>query len=272
MTQLEQALQLKYPPLAIFYSQNLPEGVKLPSSMCSMLLVAQAAKGEAVALSKDSCRCHGAASGFGLADMHPEEFPGGAECFLRFLSTGNEGWEHGRAVIEQLKAAGAPKILIEEFSEGEGFCKTPELVQDWIDSLPEIKSEGPYVILKPLKDVKADETPKVVSLLVNPDQLSALVVLANFARKGSDNVRIPFGAGCACFGLHPFAEYEQENPRAVIGLTDISARFYLGKPLGRDILSFTVPFKMFEEMESNAQESFLTRFAWKTMMSKNKTE
>jgi hypothetical protein len=57
-------------------------------------------------------------------------------------------------------------------------------------------------------------------------------------------------------------------PRAVIGLTDISARFYLRKILGKDILSFTVPRSLFEEMEGNVSESFLTRFAWKSMMGK----
>ena len=62
-------------------------------------------------------------------------------------------------------------------------------------------------------------------------------------------------------GLYPFAEAEKDNPCAIIGLTGISARFYLRKPLGSEIMSFTVPLKMFEEMESNVQESFLTRSA-----------
>jgi hypothetical protein len=79
-------------------------------------------------------------------------------------------------------------------------------------------------------------------------------------------VRIPFGAGCNCFGLYPFAEAEKDNPHAIIGLTDISARFYVNKPLGNNILSFTVPFRMHEEMEANAPKSFLTRFAWQTIM------
>jgi len=269
-TYLENALRLRFPPLAIYYAQGLPERVKPASPMCSMFLVAQAAKGETAALSKDSCRCPGAAGGFGLETTRLEDFPGGAECFLRFLSIGNADWEQGRAVTAGLKAAGAPKIMVEEFSEGEGFRKTPELVQEWIDGLPEARPEGPYVVIKPLRDIQKDETPKVVSFLVNPDQLSALVVLANYARKGCDNVRIPFGAGCNCFGLYPFDEAGKENPRAVIGLTDISARFYINKPLGRDILSFTVPFKMYEEMEADAPESFLTRLAWKTVAKDNR--
>jgi len=266
MTRIEKALGLKYPPLAIFHSRELPAGLKLSSPLCAMVLVAQAAKGGTAALSKESCRCPGAANGFGLEPFRLDNFPGGPECFLRFLSIGNEDWEQGRAVRAKLEEGGAPKILITEFSEGEGFRKTPALVQAWIDSLPEVKPEGDYVIMKPLGDILENEKPKVVSFLVNPDQLSALVVLANFARKGSDNVRIPFGAGCSCFGLYAFAEAGKDEPRAIIGLTDISARFYLGKPLGRDILSFTVPMKMFEEMEANVEESFLTRFAWKTML------
>jgi len=265
MTRIEKALGLKYPPLAIFYARELPAGLKLSSPLCAMVLVAQAAKGGTAALSKESCRCPGAANGFGLEPFRLDNFPGGPECFLRFLSIGNESWEQGRAVRAKLEEGGAPKILITEFSEGEGFRKTPALVQAWIDSLPEIKPEGAYVILKPLGELLENEKPKVVSMLVNPDQLSALVVLANYARKSSDNVRIPFGAGCSCFGLYAFDEAGKDEPQAIIGLTDISARFYLGKPLGRDILSFTVPMKMFEEMEANVEESFLTRFAWKTM-------
>jgi len=105
-------------------------------------------------------------------------------------------------------------------------------------------------------------------LLVDPDQLSALVVLANYAHPSNDNVRIPFGAGCASLALYPFYEAGQANPRAVIGLTDISARYYCRKPLGKDILSFTVPWNLFKEMEENVSESFLSRFAWKSMMGK----
>ncbi|MDR1660323.1 MAG: DUF169 domain-containing protein [Desulfovibrio sp.] len=264
---LDRTLGLRFPPLAIFYAKELPAEVRLSRPLCSMLLVARAARGETMALGRDSCLCHGAASGFGLEPMLSENFPGGPECFLRFLSVGNQGWEHGESVIRRLREANAPKVLIEEFTEGEGFLKTPELVDEWLSTLPECRPEGPFVLIKPLRDIKPGEKPKVVAFLADPDQLSALVVLANYARPGIDNVRIPFGPGCGCFGLLPFAESEKENPRAVVGLTDISARLYLRKPLGRDILSFTVPFKLYEEMEANAPESFLTRFAWKTIHS-----
>lgn len=79
-----------------------------------MLLVAQAAKGAAAVVSKNTCKCEGGYHGFGLEDLHPEDSPGGRQCFLRFLSIGNKGWEQGRAVIEEMKKSGLPKMLIEE--------------------------------------------------------------------------------------------------------------------------------------------------------------
>ena len=265
---IAQVLSLRFPPLAIFYAQEPPAMAKEFRPLCSMLLVAQAAKGKTMALTQGTCGCPGAGEGFGLEPSCPEKFPGGRECFLRFLSTGNQDWEHGRAMIQKLTEGGAPKIMVQEFSEGEGFKKTPELVAQYLEEVPNIEPEGPYVVIKPLESMASEEKPKVVTFLVDPDQLSALVVLVNYARRGIDNVRIPFCAGCASLALYPFYEAGQPNPRAVIGLTDISARYYLRKPLGKDILSFTVPWSLFKEMEGNVSESFLTRFAWKSMMSK----
>lgn len=266
-TKLEQALNLRFPPLAIFYAHTPPAEMQTHKPLCSMMLVAQAAKGRTVTISLDSCGCSGANSGFALAPLCLDHHPEGRECFLRFLSVGNKDWEYGRAIIEKMKARGASKMEIEEFSEGEGFLKSTELVDDWVDNLPKIDPEAPFVIIKPLNFLKSDEEPRVVTLLVDATQMSALVVLANFARKGSDNVRIPFTAGCASLALYPFYECTQENPRAVVGLTDISARFYLRKAFGKDIVSFTAPWDLFKEMEENVSESFLTRFAWKTLIS-----
>jgi hypothetical protein len=152
------------------------------------------------------------------------------------------------------------------FREGEAYLKTPELTADFVDSLPPARTTQPYTVIKPLIDLVDNEIPKTICFLVNPDQLSALVVLTNYARPGIDNVRIPFAAGCMTIGLLPFAESEQDHPHAVIGLTDPSARLFMRKILGKDILSFTIPLQLFEEMESNVPESFLNRHTWKTII------
>jgi hypothetical protein len=82
---IAQALSLRFPPLAIFYAQEPPAEAKEVRPLCSMLLVARAAKGKTVAITEGSCGCPGAGEGFGLELSYPENFPGGCECFLRFL-------------------------------------------------------------------------------------------------------------------------------------------------------------------------------------------
>ena len=267
---IAEVVALRFSPLAIFYAQEPPGEGREAKGLCAMIPVAQAAKGETVYFSATSCNCPGATGGFGLTEFNRNAFPGGEECFNRFLSVGNERCEQGRQIIEQMKEQGTPKIFLDEFSEGEGFLKTPELAAEFTASLPKVEPEGRYIVIKPLEKLQPGEKPKVVAFLVDADQLSALTVLANYARPGNDNVRIPFGAGCMTFALYPFSESQQATPQAIVGLTDISARFYLRKALGREFLSFTVPWSLFEEMEANVPESFLTRYAWKTMM-KNAT-
>jgi hypothetical protein len=122
------------------------------------------------------------------------------------------------------------------------------------------------VVFKPLEMVSEDEIPRTVVFLVNPDQLSALIVLANYGRETADNVTAPMGAGCQQIGILTYKEAESERPRAIIGLTDLSARKVTNRVVGKDILSFAVPYAMFSEMEANAEGSFLDRDTWAEVM------
>ncbi len=89
--------------------------------------------------------------------------------------------------------------------------------------------------------------------------MSALVVLANYGRRGSENVIVPFAAGCQSTCWLPWNEAKQENPRAVIGMMDIGeAR----RVMDADLLTFSVPYAMFKELEDNAPGSFLDKTEW----------
>lgn len=85
-----------------------------------------------------------------------------------------------------------------------------------------------------------------------------MAVLANYARDNIESVISPFGAGCHSIGIFSYAEAAKETPRAVMGLFDISVR----KHIDKNILSLTVPYKMFQEMESNVEGSFLQNEEW----------
>jgi len=151
-----------------------------------------------------------------------------------FLSTGKEG----------------------EF-EGEYRKKTPELMREYIMGIPDISVPTRYVVMKPLGEVTDEEVDEIaiVVFMVNPDQLSALATLANFDRPTNDNVITLFGSGCGSIVHQVLEEARSERPKAVIGLTDLTARKYIDK----DVLSFSVPFKRFLEMEANVDVSFLAR-------------
>jgi len=61
--------------------------------------------------------------------------------------------------------------------------------------------------------------------------------------------------------MFSLAEAEKETPRGVIGFFDISQR----NRVGRDTLSFTMPLRMFLEMESGVDSSFLQTEAWQKL-------
>jgi hypothetical protein len=64
-------------------------------------------------------------------------------------------------------------------------------------------------------------------------------------------------------GIFGYRELEREHPRAIIGLTDLSARETVRASLGKDLMSFTAPWPVFQRMEQNVENSFLQRHTWR---------
>jgi hypothetical protein len=128
-----------------------------------------------------------------------------------------------------------------------------------------------FVVFKPLENVDPScDKPQTVIFFVDPDQLSALVVLANYGRGDNENVIIPYAAGCQTIGIYPYREAKSKKPRAVVGLTDISARVFVRKQLGPNLMTFAMPFVLFEEMEQNVEGSFLDCHTWQSLISEHK--
>ena len=188
----------------------------------------------------------------GFGDLY-RKFPGGEEGFCHFLSSGIEGWPEGPALAEQVKPFLRGEAF-DNFVHGERYFKSSAQVKRFVDLLPTTEIPRRYALFAPLAQVDpAGEPPRTVIFFADPDELSALVVLANYGRGDNENVTIPYAAGCQTIGIYPYREALSTRPRAVVGLTDLSARLYIRKQLGENLLSFAIPFALFDEMERNVE-------------------
>ncbi|MDY6881889.1 MAG: DUF169 domain-containing protein [Desulfatiglans sp.] len=271
ISKIADATSLKYPPVALIWSEEKPEGAiqfKEQKWGCVMWLVAGAARGKTAVCDRRTFGCVGGGVGMGFGNQY-KNFAGGEDCFCHFLSSGNEQWEQGRRTAEEVKPY-LTKEMHDDFVQGERYLKDPGAVRKFIDGLPIMDIPATFVVFKPLSEVdKAKEKPQVVVFFADPDQLSALVVLANYGRGDNENVIIPYAAGCQTIGIYPFQEAAAERQRAVVGLTDLSARVHIRKQLGEHLMTFALPLAMFEEMEGNVEGSFLERPTWQSLV-KNK--
>jgi hypothetical protein len=258
-SRIAHAIETKHHPVALIWTDEKPEGsMQFQEGRwgCVMWLAASAVKGRPAVCD---------AKTFG------QSFPGSEEGFCHFLSSGVEGWTEGPAVAEQVKPF-LSKETFDNFVHGERYKKTPEDVKRFVTGLPIMQIPKRYVLFRPLADVDAEkETPQTVIFFTDPDELSALVVLANYGRGSNENVIIPFAAGCQTIGIYPYREAESDRPRAVAGLTDLSARVYIRKQLGDNLLSFAMPFALFNEMEVNVEGSFLQRHPWQELLKAKKS-
>lgn len=239
---LGEALGLTSSPVAVILTDEKPDSAlqfREGRWGCVGAMLVSASKGHSVVFDRQTFGCPGGGTGLGF---------------------GNQYEQCGFA-IDKLLARGDKQIAEtmqrkSHWEEGERFFESPELAGQAIAAMPMTDVPTEYVVFKPLELAEPDE-PTLIVFLVNPDQLSALVVLAGYDRGANEGAIAPFGAACHSI-LYGYAEAQREQPRAVIGFFDIAVR----SKVARDILSLTVPYSLYRRMDANVAGSFLEMADW----------
>jgi uncharacterized protein (DUF169 family) len=231
----QEALGLKESPLGVYYANDKPEGITPKEGIhgCMIGLLQNARKkGETVYFDKNHFGC-----------------PGGG-YYMGFL-------EKPRPNIEYFLSCGIPGEM-----EGERYIKTPELAREFFKKMKPRTAPATYCVFKPIEKFSGDEKPEVVVFFGTPDILSGLFTLTNYALEKSDAVYAPFGSGCSAILTYPLMEAEKVDPRAVLGMFDVSARPMVEK----DILTLAMPYSIFLKLLENVSGSFLETESWKKVL------
>jgi len=233
--EFRETLGLKESPLGVYYTNEKPEGVtpKEGIHVCMIGLLQNARKkGETVYFDKDHFGCPGGAYYMGLRELV-------------------------RPNMEYFLSCGIPGEM-----EGERYIKTPELARKFISMRKPRPAPFPYCVFKPIEKFQEDEKPEVVVFFVPPDILSGLFTLTGYALESLEAVNAPFGSGCSTILTYPLKEAEKEQPRAVLGMFDVSAR----PMVENEILTLAMPYPIFLKLLENVSGSFLETESWKKVL------
>jgi uncharacterized protein (DUF169 family) len=233
--QFQKTLGLKESPLGVYYTNDKPEGVtpKEGISGCMIGLLQNARKkGTTVYFDKDHFGC-----------------PGGA-YYMGFF-------ESPRPNIEYFLSCGIPGEM-----EGERYIKTPERAREYFARMIPRRAPATYCVFKPIEQFESGAEPEVVAFFTGPDILSGLFTLTNYALERTDAVYAPFSSGCGTILTYPLKEVGREQPRAILGMFDVSARPIIEK----DILSLAMPYTVFLTLLENVSGSFLQTESWNKVL------
>ena len=190
---------------------------------CLFTFFEQWLAGKTLHLTKDSFRCPGAGHWlFGVATRSREDF-------IRFLV------------------------------DDEGLKSSHDLMDQWLDHRKSYRPEHAHLLIGPLREGQYEHL-KSVTFYVNPDQLSGLILGAQYNSGPSDPLPViaPFGSGC----MQLISLFEDLSvPQAIVGATDIAMRRHLDSTLS----AFTVTKPMFEQLCGLDDRSFLHKRFWKTL-------
>jgi uncharacterized protein (DUF169 family) len=218
-------------PVTFYYTDEEDRAEKVKpgtGARCIIGALAKVRKGMSLSFDAASVACPGGKKYLGFAQSIMPDF----NCFL---------------------SCGIPGKL-----EGERYKKSPDLVNEYMQHIPQFEAPGRMIVFKRWDRLEEQDNPEVAVFFATPDVLSGLFTLANFDESEPDAVFTPWGSGCASIVYFPYRERSRARPGGVIGMFDISARPYVPG----NVLTFAVPVAKLEKIIANMEESFLTTGSW----------
>lgn len=242
MSRIAELIGLRYPPVAIYRTPSVPDGAFVSgNSRCAILptFLMASKKGRRCAIDKDRLGCHGAISGYGF---------GGVQNIDKVA----------------MKASVIPEDMrdtIGHGGSGKREFRTPYIAKLHMSVVQDYGDGSDAIVFEPLDDAIGRGAPvEIVTVLVNGFELSALSTLAGYSRDNpGPGTIMPYGHACQQIYAIPRMEGDSDDPRAVVGMTDL----YVRKFLDPGDLSFSAPTRLWRMMEENAESSFLTTGRWK---------
>lgn len=218
-------------PIAFYYTdeEGRADSAPLPKGFrCIICDLVRVRNGKSLYFNVDTVGCFGGKKYLGFVqDLRPN--------FEYFLSYG-----------------------IPEKLEGERYKKSPELVKEVLKHQPPFKSPGKYIVFKRWDMLDEDDEPAVVVFFAVADVLSGLFTLANFDESNPLSVIAPSASSCASIVSYPYIELDSQNPKAVLGMFDVSAR----PCVPAEVMTFAIPWPKFVCMVDNMEQSFLITESW----------
>jgi len=221
-------------PIACFYSNEI-NNVEFPSApktirkdlICVFDQIAPVRKGRALAFNKDNLECSGSFLPLGFNSEPAENL----ESYICNIKRVKKRYKHSESMYEYR----SPKQAL-----------------------------GEYLVFKRWDTLDESDDPYVVFFFGNVDVIIGLHGLANFESTMPYEVITSFGTGCDSIVGFPMHELESDQPKAILGIQNPSAR--LG--CKSQFVTFSTPWPKFLSMLENIDESFLATDNWSKVKSR----
>lgn len=246
---LAELLRMEHEPVGVFYFDEKPQDAyELPSGKrnCVVSMMLMAAQGKPVVTYDENCACAGGAVGLGFGNAferrgHPTRY---------LLST-------GLADMPDDDRRTLPPHMV----NGERFFCSPSVVDAWKEEIPYGDEQSRFVLFAPQSRWVEHRRPDAVVLLLNPDQLSAVVCMGSFRTGKAMQTIAPFSAACQSI-LRVRQDRNSADAPMVMGMFDIAQRHQLPA----NMLSLTMGHDRFDQLSEDAPTSCLSSQSWKKLV------